>query len=178
AIALEMATGTSRALPNPKPTRPSPSPTTVSAVKPNWRPPFTTLATRLTAISFSSRPSEFSRSLRSEVAICLYRRCCGRGRLELWWVGSELQAGFARGVRQGRDAAVVAETRTIERHAGDARGQRLLGDGLADRGGRGLVLGVAGQPLAHGLLRGRGRGHDLLAARGDDLRVEVLARAV
>ena len=34
-IALEIATGTSRALPNPKPTLPAPSPTTVSAVKPN-----------------------------------------------------------------------------------------------------------------------------------------------
>ena len=32
---------------------PAPSPTTVSAVKPNWRPPLTTLATRLTATSFS-----------------------------------------------------------------------------------------------------------------------------
>ena len=34
-----------------------PSPTTVSAVKPNCRPPFTTFATRLIVTSFSSRPS-------------------------------------------------------------------------------------------------------------------------
>ena len=46
-IAFWMATGTSRALPRPKPTRPLPSPTTVSAVKPKIRPPLTTLATRL-----------------------------------------------------------------------------------------------------------------------------------
>src|SRR5690625_2834641 len=62
-MALEMADGTSRALPYPRPTRPSPSPTTVSAVKVICRPPLTVLATRLTDISFSSRPSEFSRSL-------------------------------------------------------------------------------------------------------------------
>ena len=56
-MALEIATGTSRALPKPKPTRPLPSPTTVSAVKPNWRPPFTTFAVRLTATSFSVNSS-------------------------------------------------------------------------------------------------------------------------
>ena len=57
AIAFEIATGTSRALPKPKPTRPAPSPTTVSAVKPNWRPPLTTFAVRLTATSFSRNSS-------------------------------------------------------------------------------------------------------------------------
>ena len=56
-MALEIATGTSRALPKPKPTRPAPSPTTVSAVKPNCRPPLTTFAVRLTATSFSMNSS-------------------------------------------------------------------------------------------------------------------------
>src|SRR6056297_3592853 len=56
-MAFWMAMGTSRALPRPMPTRPLPSPTTVSAVKPNWRPPLTTLATRLTLISFSRKSS-------------------------------------------------------------------------------------------------------------------------
>ena len=55
--ALEIAAGTSRALPRPKPTRPLPSPTTVKAVKEKMRPPLTTLATRSTATSFSTRPS-------------------------------------------------------------------------------------------------------------------------
>src|SRR5207253_6570858 len=45
--ALEMASGTSAALPLPTPTRPCSSPTTTSAVKLNRLPPLTTLATRL-----------------------------------------------------------------------------------------------------------------------------------
>jgi len=44
---LRIASGTSFALPRPKPTRPALSPTTTSALKLNRRPPFTTLATRL-----------------------------------------------------------------------------------------------------------------------------------
>src|SRR5215217_4066339 len=50
-----MASGTSFALPYPRPTRPLPSPTTTSAVNENRRPPFTTLATRLIAITRDSR---------------------------------------------------------------------------------------------------------------------------
>src|SRR5215213_585630 len=46
-VALRIASGTSRALPWPKPTRPFWSPTTTRAAKPKRRPPFTTLATRL-----------------------------------------------------------------------------------------------------------------------------------
>src|SRR5205823_4791425 len=55
---LLIASGTSFALPSPKPTRPLPSPTTTKALKLNRRPPFTTLATRLmwTTFSFSSTP--------------------------------------------------------------------------------------------------------------------------
>ena len=56
-IAFCIAAGTSLALPRPIPTRPLPSPTTVKAVNPNKRPPFTTLATRLIATSFSNRSS-------------------------------------------------------------------------------------------------------------------------
>src|ERR1700730_6265859 len=44
---LRMASGTSRALPRPAPTRPFMSPTTIRAEKENLRPPLTTLATRL-----------------------------------------------------------------------------------------------------------------------------------
>ena len=55
---LRIASGTSFALPRPKPTRPLLSPTTTSALKLKRRPPFTTLATRLmwTTFSFSSVP--------------------------------------------------------------------------------------------------------------------------
>ncbi len=56
-MAFWIATGTSRALPVPNPTRPLPSPTTVSAAKAKTRPPLTVLATRFTAISFSSSSS-------------------------------------------------------------------------------------------------------------------------
>ena len=44
---LLIASGTSRALPWPKPTRPLPSPTTTSAAKPKRLPPFTVFDTRL-----------------------------------------------------------------------------------------------------------------------------------
>src|SRR5438552_2787108 len=55
---LRIASGTSLALPSPKPTCPFWSPTTTSALKLKRRPPFTTFATRLmwTTFSFSSTP--------------------------------------------------------------------------------------------------------------------------
>src|SRR5436309_1296443 len=49
-----MASGTSFALPSPRPILPAPSPTTTSAEKENRRPPLTTLATRLIATTLSS----------------------------------------------------------------------------------------------------------------------------
>src|SRR3954453_2157102 len=64
AVALLIASGTSRALPWPKPARPLPSPTTTSAAKPKRLPPFTVLETRLMWTSFSissSPPSSSSR---------------------------------------------------------------------------------------------------------------------
>ncbi len=56
---LRIASGTSRALPIPAPTRPFPSPTTIRAENENLRPPFTTLATRfrLTTRSLMSERS-------------------------------------------------------------------------------------------------------------------------
>jgi hypothetical protein len=63
------------------PTRPSPSPTTVSAAKPRIRPPFTTLVTRLMLIIFSRRPSP-----RSSCCCC---RCCI---LAMSFLSLELQA--------------------------------------------------------------------------------------
>ena len=55
-IPFLIAEGTSFALPTPNPTTPWPSPTTTSALKLRFLPPFTTLVTRLmlTTVSFSS----------------------------------------------------------------------------------------------------------------------------
>src|SRR6185369_15678121 len=64
AVALLIASGTSRALPWLKPARPLPSPTTTSAAKPKRLPPFTVFETRLMWTSFSissSPPSSSSR---------------------------------------------------------------------------------------------------------------------
>ena len=71
-VALRIASGTSRALPEPSPTRPFLSPTTTSAAKAKRRPPFTTLATRLiaTSLSTSSSPSRSRRSPRSRPSCC------------------------------------------------------------------------------------------------------------
>src|SRR6266571_4340885 len=55
--ALRTASLTSFALPVAIPTRPCPSPTATSALKPKRRPPFTTFATRLMEITFSTSPS-------------------------------------------------------------------------------------------------------------------------
>src|SRR5712692_7758959 len=55
--ALRTASLTSFAFPVAIPTRPCPSPTATSALNPKRRPPFTTLATRLIEITFSTRPS-------------------------------------------------------------------------------------------------------------------------
>src|SRR5271154_2532342 len=108
-IALEMATGTSRALPKPKPTRPAPSPTTVSAVKPNCLPPLTTLATRFTATSFSSRSSPDMGF--STLAIVPLRP------LQL-----ELETRFACGLCQRFDAPVIHKAGTVESDLGDSLG--------------------------------------------------------
>src|SRR2546426_157255 len=55
--ALRTASLTSFALPVAIPTRPCPSPTATSALKPKRRPPFTTFATRLMEMTFSMSPS-------------------------------------------------------------------------------------------------------------------------
>src|SRR6266540_252537 len=65
--ALEMASGTSRALPYPTPTRSTSSPITTSAVNEKRRPPLTTFATRLisTTRSLSSRVSSYRAVLKT-----------------------------------------------------------------------------------------------------------------
>src|SRR6185437_4849211 len=159
-IAFCTATGTSRALPLPMPIEPSPSPTTVSAAKPRMRPPFTTLVTRFTEIIFSRRPSLFSSS----------RPLCSIFAMSQ---SSELEAALAGGFGQRLHAAVVAESGAVERHLGDARRLRLLGDALADRG-RGFLAAALRMRAAHLLLE-RGGGSEHLAAVGvDHLGVDVV----
>src|SRR6202011_3642893 len=118
-MALEIATGTSRALPYPNPTRPAPSPTTVSAVKPNCLPPLTTLATRFTATSFSSRSSPDIGF--STLAIVSSRP------LRL-----ELETRLAGGLCQRFDAPVILETGTVESDLGNSGGFGALRDRAAD----------------------------------------------
>src|SRR5437868_2305291 len=151
-IAFCTATGTSRALPLPMPIEPSPSPTTVSAAKPRMRPPFTTLVTRFTEIIFSRSPS-----LRSSDPMCLlsiFAMSCP----------SELEAAFAGGLRQRFHAAVVAETRAVERDLGNAGRLGLFRDALAHFGGR-FLLGAVRVRSAHVLLERRSRGQHLAALR-------------
>src|SRR3989344_4219896 len=162
-IAFCTAAGTSRALPRPMPTRPAPSPTTVSAEKPNCRPPLTTLATRRTLMSFSWKLS----------ARCSFSPYA----LTLLVLSSELQAAFTRGIRQRLDATVVTEAGAVEGHARDAGALGLLGDALADQLGRFDIATVL-EGGAHLGFKGRGRAQHLAAAGVDDLGVDVLRRAV
>src|SRR5690606_27706401 len=90
--------------------------------------------------------------------------------------GSELQAALARRIGQGLDATVVAVARAVERDLLDAGRTGLLGNRLADAGGRVDVL-AALQALADFGLGGRGRGQDRGAVGGEQLGVEVLAGA-
>src|SRR5215468_9779578 len=110
-IPLRIASGTSLALPSPKPTRPALSPTTTSALKLKRRPPFTTFATRLmwTTFSFSSVPRS------STIRLGLLGPLCAMCRLP-----SELEAALARAVCDRAHAAVIQEAVAIEHHARDA----------------------------------------------------------
>src|SRR5215510_4502342 len=139
-----IADGTSLALPTPKPTMPCPSPTTTRALKLRFLPPLTTLVTRLmdTTVSLNSiwPASIFSRK-RFMVAT------------------SELQAGFARRVRDRLDAAVIEEPVPVEHDLLHALLEQPLGDGLANRLGAGHVAtgGRLVERTLHGRLGRRGR---------------------
>src|SRR5690348_4767129 len=205
-IAFEIATGTSRALPYPKPTLPSPSPTTVSAVKLIWRPPLTVLATRLTAISFSSRPSEFSRSLEDMfysvcpdhpglllaawplVVVCAARisnrigdsrkRALSNPESRVPHPGaSELQARLARRLGKRLDAAVIAETGAVERHRLHTGSLRALGHSLAHGRRSSQVLGAL-QAFGDRLLHGGGSRYHVLAGGVEHLRIKMLPGAM
>src|SRR6201986_1729813 len=146
-----MASGTSGALPWPKPTRPLRSPTTTSAAKPKRRPPFTTLATRLMLTSFSVNSlSSRSRPCRSP---SLPRRSpCERA----WPIPSEIETALAGAIGQGFDPAVKQIGAAIEHDLRDPGRFGSLGYQLANgarRGNIGAGLEAGLQPAVEGRCR-------------------------
>src|SRR5882672_6351703 len=191
-VALRIASGTSRALPWPKPTRPFSSPTTTSAAKPKRRPPLTTLATRLmwtslSVNSLSSRSRSRSRC-RGSRAMSMFRcvddplsgcsakvdvpSCCSVRVRPL----SELQAALARGICQRLDASVKEIAAAVEDDFLDALGRRALRQQLAHRLG-GVDVGAGLLALTHGLLERGGRRQRLAFDVVDHLSVDMLGRA-
>src|SRR5579871_5170833 len=173
-VALRIASGTSRALPAPWPTRPLPSPTTTSAAKPKRRPPFTTLATRLMLTSFSttspSSPRPRSRSPpRSRRSPLLSLRA-------MLWPLLEGQPALAGGIGQGLHPAMKQIGSAVEDHFLDASRDRPFGDQLAHCLG-GLDVGACLQRALQRLVDRRGGGQRLAFAVVDDLSIDVQARA-
>src|SRR5579883_601241 len=170
-VALRIASGTSRALPAPWPTRPLPSPTTTSAAKPNRRPPFTTLATRLIETSFSTSSTSWpSRSLsRSRPPRSLPSRAIP----ELL----EIQAGFARGVSQRTDPPMKNVAAAIEADFRDAGGLGTFGNQLADRLGR-VEVGAALDLLAELGVERRGCRQRAFRLVVDHLGIDVMRTAM
>src|SRR6266542_1942379 len=137
--ALRTASLTSFALPVAMPTLPLPSPTATSALKLKRRPPFTTLATRLIATTFSTMPS-LSRPPRSPPSrrspprpqqLARSRSSGLPGSLDP--LPLELQSPFAGAVRDGLHAPVILITAAVEHHLGDTFLFGLRGDQAADR---------------------------------------------
>src|ERR1051326_5577943 len=180
-VALRIASGTSRALPWPKPTRPFWSPTTTKAAKPKRRPPFTTLATRLMWTSLStnslgsrspprSRPPP-SRSRLASRAITIFSLLGRSARHH----PLEVQPALARGIAERLDPAVVAVAAPVEHDILDAFLDGALGHQRADRLG-GFDIGA--RLRAHVLLQRRGRRQRLALHVVDHLGIDVLTRAV
>src|SRR5436309_5323160 len=184
-VAFRIASGTSRALPCPKPTRPFSSPTTTSAANPKRRPPFTTLATRLmwTSLSVNSLSSRSRpRGSRAMILIQLVFPCCAlddRRRttddgkngvfVHVCPVSSvvhplssvsEIKSAFARRIRQRLDAPVIEIYPAVEDLVLDAFRHRPLRDELADRLG-GVDIGAGLAALAHRLFERGRRDHGL-----------------
>src|SRR5947209_5794267 len=156
-VALRMASGTSRALPWPKPTRPFWSPTTIRAANEKRRPPLTVAATRLmwtsfSTISLSPRSSGLFRSRRSRRSPP--PRCCSP-RAMLFSL--EVQAGFAGRFRERLDAPMKNVTAAVEDHVLEALFEGALGNQGADLGRR---LPVSPGHALAGFQRGCGRQGD------------------
>src|SRR3954447_16788799 len=188
-VALRIASGTSRALPWPKPTRPFSSPTTTSAAKPKRRPPLTALATRLmwtslsvNSLSSRSRPLSRSRSrCRGSRAMSMFRcadvplcRCSVVSMFRCAVL--EFQAALARGICQRLDAPVEEVAAAVKHDFLDALRRRTLRQQLAHRLG-GIDVGAGLFAFTHGLLERGGRRQRLAFDVVDHLRVDVLGRA-
>src|SRR6185312_7956934 len=145
-IPLRMASVTSRAFPIPAPTRPFMSPTTISALNENLRPPLTTLATRLT------------RTTRSAISDRSPRSLCGYRPPMFLDNALKLQPCFSRGVGQRLDPSVVQETAAVEHDGADTCRPGLGRNRLAD-------LDRLGDAVAFGFhVDGRGRGQSAAGA--------------
>src|SRR6516225_2408529 len=202
-VALRIASGTSRALPWPKPTRPFWSPITTSAAKPKRLPPLTTFATRLmwtslstNSLSRSSRSLDRSRPPRSRspamvfsnlseakasVLVSVQTNCL---LIEHDFFGKplhtfpdhalEAQSALPRSIRQRLDAAVIEIAAAIEYHFLDAPLHAALGEQLAHRLCR---IDVGTGLFAHVLFQRRSGRERLALQIVDHLRVDVLRRA-
>src|SRR5580700_9872851 len=172
-VALRIASGTSRALPWPKPTLPFWSPTTTSAAKPKRRPPFTTLATRLmwTSLSVNSLSRSSRRWGSRAISLCHVidptRSLSGV---------SEVQSAFACRLGQGFHPAVIEVAAAIEYHVLDALFLGAFRDQLADRLGR-VDAGAGLQSFARRLLDRRSRHECDALLVVDHLGIDVLGRA-
>src|SRR5258707_15416316 len=118
-----IAMGTSRALPMPNPAWPWLSPTTTKAENLSFLPPFTTLVTRLRAIT-SSFSSEGLTS-RSRRTARLSRKIC-------FDIGLELYPLFPRRIRERLDAAVILVSAAVEHYFTYSGSFGAFGNGLAD----------------------------------------------
>src|ERR1700749_2477891 len=195
-VALRIASGTSRALPWPNPTRPFWSPITTSAAKPKRLPPLTTFATRLmwtslsmNSLSRSSR-SRRSRPPRSRSPAMVFsnlseaHRLCPRKfhfQFEHDLVGKpvptfpdhalEAQPALAGRIGQRLGAAVIEIAAAVEHDFRYPVFHRALRQELADRLGR---IDVGAGLLAHVLFQRRGRSQRLALQVVDDLGIDVL----
>src|ERR1700758_1245981 len=140
-VALRIASGTSRALPCPNPTRPFWSPITPTAAKPKRLPPLTTFATRLMCTSLSTNSlSRSSRSLlrsrpprsRSAMVFSNLSKRLQPLSINPKSVALEAEPAFARRIRQHLDAAVIEIAAAIEHHFLDTVLHGALGKQLAD----------------------------------------------
>src|SRR3974390_1182812 len=163
-VALRIASGTSRALPWPKPTRPFWSPITTSAAKPKRLPPLTTFATRLmwtslstNSLASSSRSLPRSRPPRSRSPAMVFSNLSEAFASVLVYVHRlEAQSALARRVRKRLDAAVIEIAAAIKHHFLDALFHSSLGQQLADRLRR-VDVGTGVAACAHFLLQRGGR---------------------
>src|SRR4029078_10049088 len=184
-VALRIASGTSRALPWPNPTRPFWSPITTSAAKPKRLPPLTTFATRLMWTSLST--NSLSRSSRS-----LLRSRPPRSRspaivVSNLWVSKapvlviiqngslEAQSALAGRIGERLDAPMIEILAAVEHDFRDAVLHGAFRQQLADGLGR-IDVGARIAALAHGLFQRRGRSQRFALQVVDDLSVDVLLR--